>query len=178
MTDDYLNTAVRGSELLSGLEPEALDALMASGEIVSLKAGEALIREGEEGDAFFIIKQGYVDVLVKEFAETNASGSEDDVGSDAGPSSPDTGEAGPSTSDAANHRVIRSLGPGSILGEISLLCNRPRTATCIVDGSDFEAIRFSAPALRELMKRFPIIKQRLNEIAIPRAQETMRRLYA
>jgi MFS family permease len=60
---------------------------------VDVAAGEVVIREGDEGDRFYAISEGQVDV-----------------------------------SSAGAH--VSTLGPGEPLGEIALLRDVPRTATC------------------------------------------------
>jgi CRP/FNR family cyclic AMP-dependent transcriptional regulator len=73
---------------------------------------------------------------------------------------------------------VSTLGPGSVIGEISLLCNRPRTATCTVASASFRALRFAKEALDEITGDDPELRSRLSAMAVPRVQDTMRRLYA
>lgn len=79
--------------LFAPLPGAALEGLAARLIPVDLPAGEVVIREGDEGDRFYAIAEGQVDVA--------------------------TGGAHVST-----------LGPGEALGEIALLRDVPRTATC------------------------------------------------
>jgi CRP-like cAMP-binding protein len=73
---------------------------------------------------------------------------------------------------------IADLGPGAVLGEISMLTDRKRTATCTVVDGPARVIRVSRTALEEVLVDQPELMSRLHKIAFERARETMRRLYS
>jgi MFS family permease len=79
--------------IFAPLPGTALENLAARLIPVDLAAGEVVIREGDEGDRFYAIAEGQVDV-----------------------------------SSGGSH--VSTLGPGEPLGEIALLRDVPRTATC------------------------------------------------
>ncbi|MEZ4368182.1 MAG: cyclic nucleotide-binding domain-containing protein [Kofleriaceae bacterium] len=54
--------ALAETPLLAGLSPDALEALIERIELVSVAQGETLFREGEVGDALYIISEGQVAV--------------------------------------------------------------------------------------------------------------------
>ncbi len=60
-----MNDFLRAIPLFSGLDDYALERLLAMSEEVELKPGEYLIREGEMGDAMYIIVEGNVQVRKK-----------------------------------------------------------------------------------------------------------------
>ena len=53
--------------------------------------------------------------------------------------------------------LVRELGPGDFLGEISLVDGRPRTATAVAVGP-VNAIVIERPAFLELMDRFGAVR--------------------
>lgn len=73
---------------------------------------------------------------------------------------------------------ITVLGPGAVVGEISMLTDRPRTATCTVVDGPARVIRVSRKALDEVLSEKADVKERLQRIAFDRARETMRKLYS
>ena len=84
---------LQGMPIFAPIPGPALEGLVANLIPVELPAGEVIIREGDEGDRFYAIAEGQVDVS--------------------------TGGSRAAT-----------LGPGDPLGEIALLRDVPRTATC------------------------------------------------
>jgi MFS family permease len=84
---------LRRMPIFAPLPGPALEALAARLIPVEMPAGDVVIREGDEGDRFYAISEGQVDV--------SASGAH-----------------------------VSTLGPGDPLGEIALLRDVPRTATC------------------------------------------------
>lgn len=60
--DPSFDAIIRQHPLLVGLSSEEVDALISQGRVVSLRAGEILMREGEKADEFFFILQGAVEV--------------------------------------------------------------------------------------------------------------------
>ncbi len=70
------------------------------------------------------------------------------------------------------------LGPGAVLGEISMLTDRPRTATCQVVDGVAAVIRVGRDDLDAVLADRPEVEARLNAIAFERARSTMRRLYS
>jgi CRP-like cAMP-binding protein len=53
---------LRLTPLFGGLTDDQLDRLVEMGEIVDLAPGEALIREGDEADALYVVLDGELDV--------------------------------------------------------------------------------------------------------------------
>ena len=53
---------LRRTSLLDGLSADAVALLLASGRFVRFKAGETVMREGEESDTMYLFLEGDVDV--------------------------------------------------------------------------------------------------------------------
>ena len=55
---------LNGFRLFSGIEPTKLKLLAFTSDRVSYSAGEILFRQGDEGDAAYVILSGRADILV------------------------------------------------------------------------------------------------------------------
>lgn len=55
---------------------------------------------------------------------------------------------------------VASSGPGSMVGEMSLIDHRPRTATVVADG-DLKVLRFGTKAFRTLLEEMPKASERV-----------------
>ena len=73
---------------------------------------------------------------------------------------------------------VAVLGPGAVLGEISMLSDRRRTATCTVVDGPGNVLRVSRQDLAEVLAQRDDMAEKLQRLATTRAQETMRRLYS
>ena len=74
---------------------------------------------------------------------------------------------------------VALLGPGAVLGEISLISGRARTATCTVtEAGPAKVIRIAKADLDAVLADHPDVRERLSRVAVVRAQQTMRRLYS
>jgi CRP-like cAMP-binding protein len=95
---------LRRMPLFSELDGEQIQYLAAQLREETYEPGEALIRQGEIGDTFYVIDSGRVQVVVR----------------------PEATEEG---APAEAERVLTERGPGEYVGEIALLLEVPRTAT-------------------------------------------------
>ncbi|MFN8524550.1 MAG: cyclic nucleotide-binding domain-containing protein [Chloroflexota bacterium] len=87
--------------LFHGLTPSQRHALSSHMGVKRFVAGETVFRQGEPGDAMYVISQGSFEVLAE-------------------PSAADT---------ASQPAIIARLGVGDLFGEIALLTSEPRNAT-------------------------------------------------
>jgi len=92
---------LRKIPLFSAIDPGKLKLLAFASDRKVYKAGQDLFKQGEVGDAAYVIVDGVADVVV----ETDA------------------GEV-----------VVANLGENEFIGEISILCDVPRTATVRATG--------------------------------------------
>ena len=90
--------------LLSRLDDGEISALVAVSEKIALRAGAWLFREGDTGDALYVVLSGRLQVVAN--APTRAEGD-----------------------DSGREIVVRSLGFGDAVGELAVLCAAPRSAS-------------------------------------------------
>ncbi|HEX5689997.1 MAG TPA: cyclic nucleotide-binding domain-containing protein, partial [Roseiflexaceae bacterium] len=127
-------------DLFAVLEQEELDALAEHTEILLYSAGEALARQGEAGDTFFVIRSGRVRVDV---ADGNGSGR---------------------AAVTVNH-----LGPGEFFGEMALLTGERRGATVVAE-VDTETLVVEQSDLAPLLQRNHELPERLGEVLARRLE--------
>jgi hypothetical protein len=84
---------LRSTPIFAPLPGGSLESLARSLVPVEFARGEVIIREGDEGDRFYLVSEGRVDI-------------------------------------SAKGAPVNTVGPGDPLGEIALLKDIPRTATC------------------------------------------------
>jgi CRP-like cAMP-binding protein/Fe-S-cluster-containing dehydrogenase component len=116
---------VRSAPIFAQLPQAELEWLEQQAQMITYRPGQPIFKEGETGDAFYVIRLGYVKIMV---------GSE----------------------------VISYVGRGQYFGEISLMRNMPRTATCVAM-DNVEALRMSKASLLQLLERQPQIGVELNK---------------
>lgn len=109
--------------IFAGLPPARLEAAAHRAAVVEVTAGEAVIRQGEEADRFYIIVTGRFPVTQVPSGKRRA-------------------------------RVLRTLGPDEMFGEIGLLTGVPRTATVTAE-TDGVLLALDAPAFLELVSAGP-----------------------
>jgi CRP-like cAMP-binding protein len=104
--------------MLAGLAPDVLEHLAARGRTVEVPAGAWLFRQGDPGDATYVVRAGRMEVV-----------------------------------DAAGG-VLRVLGRGAALGELSLLTSSPRSAS-VRAARDSELIAIGHADFQELLRTSP-----------------------
>src|SRR5215470_7134628 len=118
-------TALARSPLFSHLGRLDLARLAGELEEIHYAPGQAVVRQGDRPDGFYVIKYGQAAVLA-------------DVGS------------APGKGDADGDRRIGTLGPGEVFGEMALLTDSPRTATVVAE-TDLTVWRLSKPRFETLL---------------------------
>ncbi len=112
---------LRRVRLFAEIEPTKLKLLAFMSERVAFDPGKLLMRQGDPGDAAYVIIEGHVEVI----ADT---------------------PVGPVT--------LATLGANEIVGEVAILCNRPRNAT--VRAKDrLIALRISKEPFMRMVREFP-----------------------
>ena len=139
-------TALRLSGLLEGCDEEVIERFAASMEKAVYKAGEVVVKQGDEGDTMFIIAEGVVDVLL------SVSKSDKD------------GNTQTSSS------IVATLSDGDFFGEMSLLCGEKRNAS-VVAKSDVSAFLIKRRGVKECLDRFPDFGEKLNRALLIRSKE-------
>lgn len=114
---------LRSVPIFAGIEPSRLKLIAFTADSIAYRAGQALVRQGQPGDAAYVLVEGKAEVSV----ETESG-----------------------------DYVIATLGPGDVMGEISILCDSPRTAT-VTASTDVSALRVRKDSFLQLLRQFPEI---------------------
>lgn len=130
------------SKLFEMLDEAGRQRLLESAERRRYAAGEVVCREGEPGDAFYVVLDGKVSITA------------DDLGQE---------------------RSVASLGKGGFFGEMAVLTQQPRSATVTV-ASDADILVFARPAVEEILRDYPLVRQVLGKIGVLRTEELFTRL--
>jgi CRP-like cAMP-binding protein/Fe-S-cluster-containing hydrogenase component 2 len=126
-----LSNHLRSVPLFSSLDEFFMDRLKQNVELVSFDKGDAICKQGEAADAFYLIRQGMVKV---------------------------------SQALAGGEMVRTYLGRGDYFGEIGLLKNQPRGATCsALDRVD--VVRIKAAEFNAMLENFPDVRATLTQVA-------------
>jgi NTE family protein len=110
--------------LLGEVDPPTLDLLRQSLQWLELPAGQTLLRQGEPGDAMYLLLRGRLRTYI-------ADGSGDTPGS-------------------GEQRMVREITRGQVVGEISLYTNEPRSAT-LVAARDSVLVRLGQAEFEHLL---------------------------
>ncbi|PWN52011.1 camp-dependent protein kinase regulatory chain [Violaceomyces palustris] len=113
-----IQNAIGNNLLFRNLEQDQYrDVLLAMKE-VKVDSGKAVIEQGAQGDYFYVVESGTLDVYVRPVSSSASTQSSDDG-------------SGPSSSLATLGDKKVSYGPGSSFGELALLYAQPRAATVL-----------------------------------------------
>ncbi|MDG4555689.1 MAG: cyclic nucleotide-binding domain-containing protein [Candidatus Competibacter sp.] len=118
-------------DLLCSLPPEEMEEVLLCVQPVRVAAGETLFRQGDAGDALYLIDQGEVAVLV---------------------------DSEPSTSTAPTAIPLARLAAGQSFGETALLTGEPRTAT-VTAITDVALLKIGKEHFDELLDESPRLRQ-------------------
>lgn len=124
-------TFLSSTDLFGNLGPRVVEDVLDRAEWVHLRGGEVLFRQGERGDAMYVVVSGRVAVVL----ERSDGGAE----------------------------VVREMGSGENVGELSLLTDDPRSAT-IRAVRDSELLRLPRDAFDALLESRPATALRLTRI--------------
>lgn len=117
--------SLRTMGLMKGLAAEQLTAIALAMESVEFGEGEAICRQGDRGDYFYVVDRGKVRVVSTDGRVTGKpSGVEAELG---------------------------VLTRGKYFGELALLGDAPRAASCIAVGKDVSCLRFNTEGFTALL---------------------------
>jgi CRP-like cAMP-binding protein/predicted acylesterase/phospholipase RssA len=133
-------TGIEESPPLRALTPEAKRDLAAGLKRLDLPAGHILFREGEPGDALYLILNGRVRVAIGAPEPT--------------PPSERSAESQPVPAPNQSTQTLAELGKGDLLGEMALLTSEPRSAT-VVAVRDSHLARLDRPAFDRIVAAYP-----------------------
>jgi len=131
--------------IFEGVPPEARLALADKFQLNSYKNGDLVVKEGEPGTTFYLIRSGYVKV------STQGMGSQ------------------------ANPIELGKMGEGSFFGEVSLLTDKPRTATVTADG-DLELMELTRDDFNAIVSQYPSVRKVVEAYQKQRVQDTIKTL--
>ncbi len=114
---------LRNIPLFQNIEASKLKLLAFTSERLNFGAGDVLFRQGEMGDAAYIVIEGEADVVIE-------------------------------NKDISAESVVATLGANSILGEIAILCDVPRTAT-VRAKTELTTLKISKDVFFRLVLDFP-----------------------
>ncbi len=114
---------LRSVPIFAGIEPSRLKLIAFTADSIAYRAGQVLVRQGQPGDAAYVLVEGEAEVSV----ETESG-----------------------------DYVVATLGSGDVVGEISILCDSPRTAT-VTASTDVSALRVRKDSFLQLLRQFPEI---------------------
>jgi len=126
--------------VFAGMSTDARLALAAHFQLRIFEKGDAVVREGEAGDTFYLIRSGAADV------STRGMGKDGD------------------------RVVLGKMGEGDFFGEVALLTDKPRTATVVAREKselmeltrvDFDKITNKFPSVRKIVESYQ--KQRVQD---------------
>ncbi len=119
--------------VFEGVPPDARLALADHFQLRNFEKGETIVREGETGNTFYLIRSGSVDV------STSSMGKDGD------------------------QVALGKMGEGDFFGEVALLTDKPRTATVVacekaelmeLARSDFDEITNKFPSVRKIVEAY------------------------
>ncbi len=126
--------------VFEGVPPEARLALATKFQLKIFKKGEEIVREGEKGDTFYLIRSGTVRAFTRDIHD---GGKTVDLG---------------------------TMEDGDFFGEVALLTDKPRTATIVAESDvelmeltreDFMAILREYPSVKKVVEAYQ--KKRVQE---------------
>ncbi|GAB4291914.1 MAG: hypothetical protein Kow0090_05580 [Myxococcota bacterium] len=131
---------VEKSHLFKSLDEEGRQMILKIGVLRKFKPDEVIVREGEPGESFYLIKHGEVVVTTEQEGKVIE---------------------------------LARLKRGAFFGEVALLTDKPRTATCSAGHDPVEVVEFAKPAVLKVLDKYPKVKKLLDAVMRSRAKDTI-----
>jgi CRP-like cAMP-binding protein len=131
--------------VFEGVPPEARTALADRFQLHSFVKGDVVVREGEAGDTFYLIRSGHVKI------STRGMGSQ------------------------SQQVELGVMGEGAFFGEVSLLTDKPRTAT-VTANDDLELMELTRADFNDIAAEFPSVLKVVSAYQKQRVQDTIKTL--
>jgi small-conductance mechanosensitive channel/CRP-like cAMP-binding protein len=132
-------------DFVKALSEPARKTLAERARFVEYGPGQAIVKQGEQGDTLFLVARGEVGVRVR------VDG--------AGQTELRASRADPATAD----REVARLGRGALFGEMSVLTGDPRTATVVAIG-DAALLAVDRDAFERILGAEPELAQKLADV--------------
>ncbi|MEN8241857.1 MAG: cyclic nucleotide-binding domain-containing protein [Chloroflexota bacterium] len=123
--DEGLSKFLQNTSWFSNLPADVINSLGEKVITLQLKENDSLIEIGSTGDSVFIIREGWVKIVI-----------------------PD---------DKDGEIVLNHLGPGEFVGELSLVDQKPRSASVIAISEKLEALELHREDFLNLLNEFPMM---------------------
>lgn len=133
------------NEVMRSLPPSEIDALIPYLQEIETSAGSYLFKQGDEGDALYLITSGTLGVFVRKEGDAEGDGTR---------------------VDGVKH--------GQVVGEMALLGGGVRNATILAE-SDVEGIKIDREDFEHLVKDAPGMRAAVEELKRERVLKTMQR---
>lgn len=131
--------------VFEGVPPEARLALADKFRLQVYESGSVVVKEGEAGDIFYLIRSGQVKISTRGMRNQG-----------------DPVELG-------------SMGEGSFFGEVSLLTDKPRTATVVAEGN-LELMELTRDDFKAIVADYPSVLKVVEAYQKQRVQDTIKTL--
>jgi len=137
--------ALKKVPLFANIETSKLKLMAFASERLTFRPGQVLVKQGDQGDAAYIILEGEAEVVLSQ--------------------------------DDGTEVVVATLKKNSVLGEIAILCDVPRTATVRAKDKT-ETLKITKDLFFRLVQDFPQIGLEVMRILAARLEKTTQDLYA
>ncbi len=137
--------ALKKVPLFANIETSKLKLMAFASERLTFRPGQVLVKQGDQGDAAYIILEGEAEVVLSQ--------------------------------DDGSEVVVATLKKNSVLGEIAILCDVPRTATVRAKDKT-ETLKITKDLFFRLVQDFPQIGLEVMRILAARLEKTTQDLYA
>jgi len=131
--------------VFEGVPPEARMALADKFRLQTYESGSVVVKEGESGDVFYLIRSGHVKISTRGMRN---QGEPVELG---------------------------SMGEGSFFGEVSLLTDKPRTATVVAEDG-LELMELTRDDFKAIVADFPSVLKVVEAYQKQRVQDTIKTL--
>jgi len=131
--------------VFEGVPPEARMALADKFRLQTYESGSVVVKEGEAGDVFYLIRSGHVKISTRGMRN---QGEPVELG---------------------------SMGEGSFFGEVSLLTDKPRTATVVAEDG-VELMELTRDDFKLIVADFPSVLKVVEAYQKQRVQDTIKTL--
>ena len=140
------------------MKPDLRKELCHSIDFMELQAGHVIFNQGDEGDCFYIVLKGAVEIYIGEMPPIGTAASpaaaKGSAGNGSGQDMAGSSSTGSSNTGSSGKLVkpVVTLGPGAQFGELSLIENQPR-AGAAVTGRRTELALLTKGAYQRTLKR-------------------------
>ncbi|PWN46280.1 camp-dependent protein kinase regulatory subunit [Ceraceosorus guamensis] len=119
---ERIRASIKGNLLFNSLDLEQEQDVVNAMKEVRVPAHECIIRQGDQGDYFYIVESGSFEIYIKPTGAASSAGGSDDDSANGGRRAGDT-------LDLGDKKAV--CGPSSYFGELALLYAQPRAASVV-----------------------------------------------